>query len=289
MWQQLKLTAPASATALAASLSSAMSGLGEALGAGLSGLADMDLDIDFNIEDLLPGREDLSGLFSGECSFIAFTPLDSGSRKGNYAYMTPQEALEAVQARLVELSNDEAVLLLLCPAESSGDLSRSLAPLLSAYPIPVLEKVARRAAALATLETDKMNIPLSIPLYPPSQPDSPALHPFGRNSSRALANMATLAEVSNRAGADPMNRLKDFASERLASASSMLESFKNMQESLTASVPFFVSYFETPEEKLLLSKLVEYAPVPEIYKESSVFCWHGLPGNLKFMRELFGL
>ena len=122
--------------------------------------------------DELRGR--LAGLMTGSVSVLCVHPWQQGvgDRKGDYAWLTPENALASLSARCVPacLTGDApqggTALVLVVTAPDLSAFMYALGAFNGVFPLRELEQAGRRAAALATLELDKFVIPKA-PCFPP--------------------------------------------------------------------------------------------------------------------------
>ena len=287
MWKALKLTAPANVADIKTGLSRGALPYSVTATAGSLALTALDLPAGTGADT--PGRARLETLLNGNAGFLALTPYNLGERKGDQAYLTPTEALTHLQERLMGIDSlRSAVLILLLPAESPAALANSLAGLCRAYPMPELEKLLRRAGALATLETDKFVIPRA-PDYPATEEDAPTAHPQGRAGYSGLASLAAVAEAVQRALDAPLSKLQAFAQKRLAREAERQTALREWEAALTGSFPYFAAYLEGLLDIRQISSLSCSSPVADSFKSCAALCWWGRPASLEFMKELFGV
>ena len=163
--------------------------------------------------DELRGR--LAGLMTGSVSVLCVHPWQQGvgDRKGDYAWLTPENALVSLSARCVPacLTGDApqggAALVLVVTAPDLSAFMDALGAFNGVFPLRELEQAGRRAAALATLELDKFVIPKA-PCFPPWEWLTPGTPSTGAAFEQVTGTVLARMEAAKAAATAPLDALK---------------------------------------------------------------------------------
>lgn len=304
-WQSVSFTPPAGvngvaggmATALATVESTMANGAGQLAGLGLAspppaGNSPADL------------REDASAMLASPCPYIAVTPYQHGvgQRRGDRAYLTPANAIQAVANRmggaqqllddaagLPGLPIDNALALVVMAGVDEGGLASSLGSFNRVFPLTELQQAERRASGLASLERDKFRIPPA-PGYPAWGQCAPQRGGPGLATSRALGGQLALAEGMNAAGQSPAQRLGAFASKRQATMQAQQQALQQVQAQLTGSNPGWLGVYLEGLASTLVPLLAQFVPPLDVaFKCCAAVCWYGRKEQVAYYREAFGL
>ncbi|WP_394027208.1 hypothetical protein [Desulfovibrio falkowii] len=243
-------------------------------------------------------RKQASSALAEPAAFMAITPFQHGigTRKGEYAYLTPAQALGTLASRLDDAQvadGDEnaelALVVMLVATVSHAAMAQALESFNKVYPIPQLEQVCRRAKALSTLETDKFTIPKA-PGFPAWGQMSPQKNTTGQAVAKALGGMLAAGEGAGMGATSPGDLLAAFAQKQTQKLQGKAADLQALADSMVGGNDAWVGFsIHAPGPSLFryLGKL----PVPfdEASKCTSLLCWFGKPDQVAFYRESFGL
>ena len=180
-WNAVDFSPSDTLSGIGDSLMPAVEGLVSDVQAGVGKLTELAEKVPNAVPDVsaLAGMADelrgqLAGLMTGSVSVLCVHPWQQGvgDRKGDYAWLTPENALASLSARCVPacLTGDapqgNAALVLVVTAPELSAFMDALGAFNGVFLIREMEQAGRRAAALATLELDKFVIPKA-PCFPP--------------------------------------------------------------------------------------------------------------------------
>lgn len=299
----VRLTPPASATALAEGMASALAGVGEGLAAGAGSLGDLGLPSLPPLPDL-PGsppgalalREEQTALLSRKAAFLCLSPYNYGlgQRRGEAASLTPEALLAEVARRVGELDEafaNPALLLVLAAAPEQGALAEACTAMSRAFPMPEVQKLARRARSVAELEHDKFVIPPSPPA-PPWGEASPERLPVGRGTARLLGAGLAQSEGREAAAKDPASVLAAFGQRRAARLREEAASLQDLMETLQGGgdlAGWIGLYLEGPAVDCARLLAEAAPPLDASYKCAACLCWYGKAEEVAYYKELFTL
>lgn len=308
MWKPTTFTPPPAINELAGSLSDSLDNLGTALKDGASGLGGLGLpSLPAPPDPTKDIRKSATGMLSSPVKCMAVTPYQQGvgSRKGDNAYLTPDEAIKTALSRVSDIAGDiggdiageikdvletkSALVLLLIAAPEPADFAQALRAFNSVYPIKELQKAERRVSALATLELDKFKIP-SAPAFPAWQSASPLSNPTGQAVAGALGAQLALAEGLQALNKAPGAVLSELSAKFEQKAQDAQQKLSALAQGMIGSNPgWFGLYLEG--YALELAKLAaDFAPpLPAVFKCCSVVVWAGPPEQVKYFKEIFNI
>ncbi len=282
------------AEGLAGSLAGLASGFAEGAAAlGSLGLPDYGPgDIIGQMEAL---REQATGALAAPVKFMSITPFQHtvGTRKGEYGYLTPGQALSTLAGRFAEAGSAEgeesALVALLITAPTPGLMGEALEAFNRVYPIAELEQACRRAKALATLETDKFIIP-EAPAFPPWTAISPQKNRTGQAVAKALGGMVAAGEGAAMGAAAPGAMLAAFAQKQAAKLARKAADLSSLASSMAGGMDAWRGVYVQGRGSALFRHLSELAPPFDAsFKCTSLLCFSGTPGQTAYYRESFGL
>ena len=303
VFRPLALTPPASLADMGADLAASLKDVGQSLAAGAESLGSLGLPSLPELPPLPgspPGAGELRGaqsaLLSRSVQCLMLSPYDYGlgQRRGEAAWLTPVDALRTLADRLGGFSavgsNDALVLVLAASVDQAG-MASALSALNSAFPLPELQKLERRAQGVATLSQDKFVIP-DIPSFPPTRRRGPESLPLSREASRAVGAQVALAEGREAAQKALGDVMRDFAARRQEAVQKATHDLQAVADTLASAADlsgWFGIYLEglAAEAARLLAGMAP--PLDEAFKCCTVLCWYGERKEVAYYKELFGL
>ena len=298
----IRLNQPTSIADMAERVDGALSAVGQTLSSGLEDLSNLSLP---PLPDLpeLPSAEDmrkgLATALEGVAHFLEVSPYQYGigSRMGEAAWLTPAQALRLTAQSLGGLSvdniinTDAALVLVLTAAVDQASLAGALGHLNTAFPLPELQKLQRRAKGVADLEQTKFVVPAA-PAYPPWSKVAPRQLPQARRSSRAMTTMVAQAEGLEAAGKAPADVLASFASRQQARVQQARQELAAVGNELAAVVDlsaWFGVYIDGAAAVAAKALASLAPPLDERFKCCTVLSWYGTKAEVAYYKELFGL
>ena len=298
----IRLNQPTSIADMAERVDGALSAVGQTLSSGLEDLSNLSLP---PLPDLpeLPSAEDmrkgLATALEGVAHFLEVSPYQYGigSRMGEAAWLTPAQALRLTAQSLGGLSvdniinTDAALVLVLTAAVDQASLAGALGNLNTAFPLPELQKLQRRAKGVADLEQTKFVVPAA-PAYPPWSKVAPRQLPQARRSSRAMTTMVAQAEGLEAAGKAPADVLASFASRQQARVQQARQELAAVGNELAAVVDlsaWFGVYIDGAAAVAAKALASLAPPLDERFKCCTVLSWYGTKAEVAYYKELFGL
>ena len=298
----LHLRQPANIADVAERVGDALTAVGQTISSGLADLGNLSLP---ELPDLpeLPSadelRKGLATALEGAAHFLEVSPYQYGigSRVGEAAWLTPAQALRLTAQSLGGLSVDDiinpdtALVLVLTAAVDQSSLAGALGSLNTAFPLPELQKLQRRAKGVADLEQTKFVIP-SAPAFPPWSKVAPCQLPQARRSSRAMTTMVAQAEGLEASAKAPADVLTGFASRqqaRVQQAQQELAAVGNELAALVDLSAWFGVYIDGAAAVAAKALAGLAPPLPECFKCCTVLSWYGTRAEVAYYKDLFGL
>lgn len=297
----LSLTPPASLTTMADQVAGALDAVGQDLDAGVSALGELGLPSLPSLPELPSAdalRNSLSTALEAQARCLMVSPYQCGigSRSGEAAWLTPAQAIKQAAESLgsltaSDLTGDTALVLVLTAAVDQSAMAQSLGDLNTTFPLPDLQKLQRRAQAVADLEQTKFVIPAA-PTFPPWVQAAPNKLPVARQCSRALSALVAQAEGREAAATDPADVLAQFAQRQAQSVQSWHQELTDVASQLSGAASLsgtFGVYLEgaAAVAARVLAQLAP--PLDERFKCSTVLAWYGQTDHVAYYKELFGL
>ena len=243
--------------------------------------------------DELRGR--LAGLMTGSVSVLCVHPWQQGvgDRKGDYAWLTPENALASLSARCVPacLTGDApqggAALVLVVTAPDLSAFMDALGAFNSVFPLRELEQAGHRAAALATLELDKFVIPKA-PCFPPWEWLTPGTPSTGAAFEQVTGTVLARMEATKAAATAPLDALKQ-AGERLqtqlGAAVKKIDALKQAMQGTNAS--WFGAYLSGDLGELSRDLSLIAPPANAAHKLTAALLFVGSAPQLAYFQETF--
>jgi hypothetical protein len=214
-----------------------------------------------------------------------------GDRRGDYAYLTPQQAAEAMAAKFsdpADLPQDDettAVLLLLRGVDHAGFAS-TLAAFNALLPISPLQLAQRRAGWLSSLETDKLLNPDG-PLRPGWGQTSAARNSTLSTAGRAVGTMAAISEAYALETTRPDDELAALISRKEAHILAATEAWEALSEALEGGAG--LGLVLDGGHAAIRRQLLGDAPPVEGYALAAMCAWIGTNEQTTLIREALGL
>lgn len=298
----IRLNQPTSIADMAERVGGALTAVGQTISSGLADLGNLSLP---PLPDLpeLPSAEDmrkgLATALEGAAHFLEVSPYQYGigSRMGEAAWLTPAQALRLTAQSLGGLSVDDiintdaALVLVLTAAVDQSSLAGALGSLNTAFPLPELQKLQRRARGVADLEQTKFVVPAA-PAYPPWSKVAPCQLPQARRSSRAMTTMVAQAEGLEASAKAPGDVLASFASRQQAGVQQAQQELAAVGDELAALVDlsaWFGVYIDGAAAVAAKALASLAPPLDERFKCCTVLAWYGTRAEVAYYKELFGL
>lgn len=290
-WQPASLSSPAALDAIAQVVADGAQAAATTIAGGSTRLAALGLPDSGAADAFAAVRQQTTALLATDCQHIVVTPYQYtvGKRRGEHAYLTPDEAITAVADRLQGAPPATDIVLLCVAAPDEAGFAASLARLRTVVPLESLWQAERRAAALAELEQSKFIIP-DAPLYPAWQPASPQREALGRSAADASGRLLALCEGTDKNAASPARRLLDFADRLQARTVATRQQLEALRQHIAgADTGWYALHLHGSAGELPVMLRRTVAPVNAAYKCCAAVCWHGTAENVQFYRQLFGL
>ena len=292
--------APPSVTAnLAEGLSPALASVQQGFSEGAKSLQGLGLPPSGTgelVAQMAAARQGVTAAVRSPASFMAITPFQYGigNRKGEYAYLTPEQALTALAGRMADapqkdLGAELALVVLLVGTVNHAAMAQALTAFNVVFPIPQLEQVCRRAQALATLETDKFVIPKG-PGYPAWGQVAPQQNCMGQMVAKALGSMLATGEGAALATTSPTERLAAFGQKQARKIEEKAATLQHLAQSMIGGNDAWTGFSIHATGAALFRYLGKLSlPFDAASKCTSLLCWFGKPDQVAFYRESFGL
>ncbi|MDK2956538.1 MAG: hypothetical protein PWQ57_2034 [Desulfovibrionales bacterium] len=238
-------------------------------------------------------RSQLAGLFAagGRSLWIHPYAHPVGDRRGAYAYLTPQDAVAALAAKLADpvdappAGEMVAVCLMICGVEH-GDFARALQAAADVFPSAALRMALRRARWLAGLETSKFLRP-EAPAQPLWETGDPSRLPALARRRAALT--ASLAQLEAYAAEDvtPEDELAAVIAARRARLTAQDDAWRTLREQLAGGAGHVLT--AQGDAAGIRRRLLAVAAPDAGYTLTMLGCWLGAPETMTFLRELLSV
>jgi hypothetical protein len=297
-WQPITCSVPGTLQSVAASLDGALAGTGAHLdecGSRLDAVARSyapptpSTDA-AGADDL---RQELAALLAAGGTQLCVHPFlhPLGDRRGDYAYMTPQQAVEAVAGKMADPADalpsggQLAAVLLVLRGVAMDDFAVTLDAFNAVFPVAELRMVARRARALATLEQDKFLRPQG-PEHPAWRHQDPRRHDSPEALARTLGRRLAMAEAYARDSL-PEDELGAVVAKKREQLAETAGNWTRLAERLAGGSA--VGLHLDGDAGSIRRQLLEQVPAVEGYKLAAAVCWIGPAERITLYRECFGL
>lgn len=305
-FRPVRMTPPASAADLSGGMAAALDAVGGSLSGGMGGIDNLGLPSPPSLPDL-PGsppdaatlRRRQSALLSRKARFLCLSPYNYGvgQRRGEAAWLTPEALLVEAALRVGELDDipgldlDRALLLIITAAPEQDTLAQACDAMSRAFPMPEVQRLARRSRGVANLERDKFTIPPT-PSAPAWGESSPERLPVSRETARLLGAGLAQAEGREAAAKDPAAVLADFGQRREARMRNDAAALRTIMGSLQGEgdlTGWYGIYLEglAAECARLLARVAP--PLDAAYKCAACLVWYGSVEEVAYYKELFNI
>ncbi|BCS89955.1 hypothetical protein [Pseudodesulfovibrio sediminis] len=238
-------------------------------------------------------RTSMEGLLQAGGRFVCVHPYihPLGDRRGDYAYLTPQQAAEGMAAKLADPMDSpgedtlQAVLLMLRGVEHT-DFVETLNAFNTVFPVSELQLAERRAGQLATLEQDKM-IQTTGPVHPAWRGQDPRRHERAKDMGTTLGAQVALGEGYAIEAVRPEDELAALIDKKKALLEQLETDWTTLQDVIQGGAG--KGLVLNGNSGSIHRQLVELRPPVEGYKLAAVCAWIGTAEHMTFFRELLGI
>ena len=298
----LRLRQPTNIADMAERVGGALTAVGQSISDGLADIGNLSLPPLPELPEMPSADEMRQGLataLEGAAHFLEVSPYQYGvgSRRGESAWLTPAQGLRLAAQSLGGLSVDDiintdaALVLVLTAAVDQSSLDQALGSLNTAFPLPELQKLQRRARGVADLEQAKFIVPAA-PAYPAWSRVAPRQLPQARRSSRAMNTLVAQAEGREAAAKPPADVLTSFAQRQQARVQKAQQDLAAVGNELSALVDlsaWFGVYVDGAAAVAARALASLAPPLDERFKCCTVLSWYGTRGGVAYYKDLFGL
>ncbi|RWU04141.1 hypothetical protein DWB63_09040 [Pseudodesulfovibrio sp. S3] len=238
-------------------------------------------------------RQAMTGLLQTGGLFACVHPYihPTGDRRGDYAFLTPQQAATGMVDKLGDVmdlppgGDLQAVFLLLRGVEHTG-FADTLKAFNAVFPVTELQLAERRAAWLATLETDKL-IQATGPVHPAWHKQDPRRHERAADLDTALGAQVALGEGYALESVRPEDELAALIDKKQAHVTQLETAWTALQDVIQGGTG--LGQILTGNRDSIHRQLNEALPPVEGYKLAAMCCWIGTDEQTTFIKELLGL
>ncbi|PVZ87899.1 hypothetical protein C9426_09880 [Serratia sp. S1B] len=175
-------------------------------------------------------------LASVNCSTVAVHPWAFGVGQANPSgsFLSPANAIDSLAGRLTGVNSDQDVMIFLIAANTLAEFITVLTAAADVFPLPALTQVQRRAKAVLSLDTSKMQIPARPGGLPAAAPLSVATT---RQAAGAQNLLDAIANTKSGSNSDAIgSALAAFSQQR---AELLAEATNSLAQLQGASVPIW--------------------------------------------------
>ena len=223
------------------------------------------------------------------CTHPYLHPL--GDRRGDYSYLTPQQAVEGMAAKLADpmdlpADGDLQGLFLLLRGVDHRGFADALGAFNTIFPVTELQLAERRAGWLATLEKDKL-IQATGPIHPAWHEQDPRRHGGGTEMETTLGPLVAMAEGYDQENVRPEAELAALIEKKRAHLQAIDAAWTALADNLQNGTG--LALVLEGNSGSIHRQLVENTPPAEGYKLAAVCGWIGEAHQMTFFRELLGI
>ncbi|SHJ72411.1 hypothetical protein ACQ0P8_16250 (plasmid) [Halodesulfovibrio aestuarii] len=226
----------------------------------------------------------------GQCVCVHPYLHTVGHRRGEYSYLTPNDALKQLGNKLIDAEETfpsgklGAVVVVLYGATHSAFVEQ-LETFLQVFPVTELQKIQRRANGLSSLETDKFFIPAARS-WPEVVQRDPRQHNSLRDVDTTLGQLVAIGEGYNETTA-PEAQLAALIDKKTATIQAAEQAWQNLTTSLAGEAGKVMYCEGSPAG--LRSELFKSGSPSSVYKLSAAISWIAQPAQLTVFKKVFGL
>lgn len=227
---------------------------------------------------------------SGRCVCVHPYLHTVGHRRGEYSYLTPNDALTALGNKLVDAeetlpSGKFGAVFVLLHGATHAEFVRQLQAFLQVFPVTELQLVMRRAAALNTHEQDKFITPAGR-MWPEFRLRDLRQHGAVRSVDLCLGQLVAVGEGYDES-TTPEAQLTTLMDKKAAHIQQAEQAWLQLTQSMSGGAGK-VLYAEGSLAGLR-SELFKSGTPSSVYKLSAAVCWLAVPEKLRVLKEIFGL
>lgn len=238
-------------------------------------------------------RAQLEALMVAGGRFVCIHPYlhPVGDRRGDYAYLTPMDAVAALAAKLADAADPPpdgtlGALVLMIRETTHTNFQGALSVFNTVFPVTGFQLAQRRAGYLATLEADKLVQPVG-PAVPPWRGHDPRRQRSAMALDRTLGGLVALAEGYDAENTRPEAELAAVMDEKAQRVADMTAAWDTLSGQFQGAAGLGL-YLEGDGGSIRRQLLASEPPAPT-YKLTALACWLATPGDLTLFREIFGL
>lgn len=238
-------------------------------------------------------RDQLAALLQSGGTMLAVHPYihPVGDRRGDYSYLTPSDCVAALASKLTDTedlpdSGNLAAVVVLIHALDHAAFAAALGAFNAVFPVTELQLAERRAAQLATLETDK-GIITTAPKEPRWVANAPHRHGTACRLDTSLGALLAQCEGYDSENTSPEAELAALLTERAAHVAALEAAWVAFCNGLQGGNA--LGSYCTGDAESIARQLVASGAPAAAYKLCAAVCWVGAPERVRLFKEVFGL
>jgi len=238
-------------------------------------------------------RERAKALLSGKVKELTVHPFDysAGDRRGDYSYLTPQEAVGRLCDKLTDHTDElqgqplSAVSILILGTDFLP-FYEALDAFNKVFPVTGLEEAQRRAVRLASLEELKL-IREGGGITPRWRQSSPAHYGTPAALDMGLGRVLATAEGYHAETTSPEAELTALINKKRDQIDARQAAWDALNAMLKGEIA--MGLYEEGTTSEIKEAILGHALPPGAYKLSAAVCWVGSPDSITLFKEIFGL
>jgi hypothetical protein len=238
-------------------------------------------------------RQGLDNLLQGGGRIFCLHPFihPQGDRRGDYAYMTPQQAVSGLADKLADTVDIlpagalDCVAVLIRGVDFAG-FAAALGAFNMVFPATELLLAQRRADDLAALEQTKLARPDG-GIAPRWLQQDARRHPAIRQLDTAMGNLVAAGEGYDQENTGPEAELAALIDKKRAYLTSIEDAWTEASAALQGGAGLLLDMAGSRDT--LHGQMRGAVPEVEGYKLAAVACWVGSPEQMTIFREVFGV
>ena len=230
---------------------------------------------------------------AGGGKFVCVHPYQHpvGDRRGDYAYLTPGDAVASLAAKLADAADMApagtiGALVLMIREANQERFHASLSSFNAVFPVTGLQLAQRRAGWLATLESDKL-IQAVGPAVPLWRNGDPRRHSAVAALDRSLGALLAVTEGFDAENTRPEDELAALIAEKSQGVVDLVSAWDTLAATLQGDVG--LGLYLAGDAGSIRRQLLSSSPPAASYKLTALACWVAPAGNLILLKEIFGL